>query len=66
MVGENRWSVIAGRGICFDGQLVVSLLRGPECDPTTADGLAHHLAALLNADGSGPTAIHARHLEGAQ
>jgi hypothetical protein len=49
---DTRYTVQAGRGICRDGALWVSLHRPEQggASPTEADALTQYLTAILNSD----------------
>lgn len=58
----SRWTVEAGRGVCFDGVRFVAISRCDKALPVEADSMTHYLVAALNRDGMTPEQFYALHM----
>ena len=58
----SRWTVEAGRGVCFDGVRFVAIHREEPALPVEADRMTHYLVECLNRDGMTPDGLYALHM----
>lgn len=58
----SRWTVEAGRGVCFDGIRYVEIARCALALPVEADHMVQYLVECLNRDGMTPDMLYALHM----